>query len=238
MSIINCQLSIIHSKMLYSALLLGLTGSLHCLGMCGPLILSLQFMGHQGLQKGLYAGVYHLGRILTYSLMGLVLGALGSVFFLMGFQNTFSIVLGSLILAGLFLPTLIGKVSFMQKHYMRFVSYLKSNFAPLFHQKSLGATFFSGILNGLLPCGMVSIALTGATASGQALTGSLFMLLFGLGTIPLLLLLSFSQHLLPLSFKKNIPRFIPVVTFVFAMMLIIRGMHICLPFIGGACCKG
>lgn len=217
--------------MLFSAFLLGIGGSLHCLGMCGPIVLSLHFPGSSVAGKIGSSFAYHLGRILTYSLMGAILGALSSVFSLWGYQQIFTITIGVLMLLFLVFPKIAPHFSPLQKFYQHVIHPIRKRFSHLLAPKTYSATFLMGLINGFLPCGLVSIALAGALASGTALLGAIFMALFGFGTSPLLWVLSFSQQLIPQTLRQNIQKFAPVMVGVLAFLLILRGLDLGIPFV-------
>lgn len=170
------------------ALLIGFAGSLHCVGMCGPLMLAM--IPGQGAWA--YWLQYQGSRILAYGLMGLFLGSLGQGFAFLGLQKIMSIMAG-VILFGMALQATRGlnlKLAwldqFQARLYQRFKSLLPISKAP--------SPFLLGLMNGFLPCGLSYGALAGAWATAGAVQGFLFMVLFGLGTLPLLVLLQFSGH--------------------------------------------
>ncbi|PSR12500.1 MAG: sulfite exporter TauE/SafE family protein [Bacteroidetes bacterium] len=171
--------------MLFTAFIFGLLGSLHCVGMCGPLALALPFGQQPGRVGALL--LYNFGRITTYTAMGGLMGFLGQGVFLVGLQSWVSLLLGGLLLAiGLFSVQVefnIWNAPLLAGGYVR----LKSAFARLVKQTGFSAIFSLGMLNGLLPCGLVYLALAGALTVGNWWAGMLYMTAFGLGTLPLLL---------------------------------------------------
>jgi len=209
-----------------TALILGLAGSMHCLGMCGPIVLALPdknssakitfFMGR------LY---YNLGRVITYVILGFVFGALGQVISLAGFQSTLSIVLGILVIASLFLP-LSKTLDFFTNN-----SLWKKTLGQLFRKKSYSALAGIGLLNGFLPCGLVYTALAGASAGGDVLYGGAFMLMFGLGTIPALIVLSFVGKQTKLNWRGLVKRALPAMALILGSLLILRGLSLGIPYI-------
>lgn len=170
--------------MMLPAILLGLTGSLHCVGMCAPL--TFAFMQGQSFKRKLF--FYQLGRILTYTFLGLTVGYIGQVLVFSNWQSYTAFFLGvTLLLVGLFslnLDSLTNKLSPL-KWFSEKLTPLMGKF--LFDEKPY-RLFFAGVLNGLLPCGLVYFALMGAVAAGDMLGGGIFMTGFGLGTLPMLLL--------------------------------------------------
>lgn len=177
--------------MFFPALLLGLTGSLHCVGMCAPLTFAFM-QGEKFIQKLFF---YQLGRILMYAVLGMGVGFIGQALFFTNWQSYAAFLLGiTLILSGLFsfnLDKITNKISIL-KWISQKITPLMGNY--LFDKKPY-RLFFAGLLNGLLPCGLVYFALLGAVATGTSLEGGIFMTGFGLGTLPLLLTsLFFSKY--------------------------------------------
>lgn len=213
---------------------LGILGSFHCVGMCGPLALSLPVQHLQGFQR--FAGIitYNIGRIVTYSILGFILGFVGMSFSFFGWQQIFSIVLGCILLliffASLFRKR-IFKNSFIQKTWNQYIIGLLSS---LFGKKSFGALFLIGLLNGLLPCGLVYMAVAGGLATGNVLYGSLFMASFGLGTLPAMIAMSFAGSFISLKIRNNMKKAIPYIFACMGILLILRGMNLNIPYLSPA----
>lgn len=210
--------------MLWSAFFLGLVGSLHCVGMCGPLTLLLPNEGHFSSKFVLGRISYNLGRVLTYSFLGATAGFFGEKVSFFISQKTLSITFGILVLAYVLLPFAFkNKVSNLNMLY-RFSSFLKGIFAKLFKSKSFLAQFSFGLVNGLLPCGMVYMALTGAFLATNWSDAALIMMLFGLGTIPLMLPISMGMSQIRTLLG---PHFKTIITYTYVLLgawLIYRGM--------------
>jgi hypothetical protein len=209
------------------ALALGLLGSLHCAAMCGPLQLALPMPpGGPGRVLGGRL-IYQLGRIVTYSLLGVVAGVAGHSLVLAGLQRWLSIALGATILIGFF----ISKKAAVSAPVVRGVMRLKSAMAVQLQQRSLRSLALLGMLNGLLPCGLVYVAMAGAVAGGTLTSGVLFMAAFGLGTTPTMLALSLSGKILPLTWRLKLRSAIPVGVCALAALLILRGMSLGIPYV-------
>ncbi len=220
--------------------MLGLAGSLHCAGMCGPLALALPHPG--GGASGFVASrlAYNAGRISTYALLGLLFGLLGKSLALVGIQRWLSLGAGILILLGLLFSTRLGAGTPV----VRAVRWLKSGFGRLLQRRTLGALGLLGLLNGLLPCGLVYAACAGAAATGGLLPAVEYMTLFGLGTLPLMLGIGLSGRALPVSFRFRLQQLVPVSLVVVALLLILRGMALGIPYVSPnlsaadpACCQ-
>ena len=212
---------------LWTAFLLGLVGSLHCAGMCGPLALALP--GGAGGTVRFLAGrvAYNVGRIVTYCALGAVFGLVGGTLWLAGIQRWTSIGLGLLLLAGLFLSRRLA----LWRPVTAGVDRLKGGMAPLLRRRTISAVGLLGLLNGLLPCGLVYVACAAATSTGSGLNGLLYMALFGAGTVPMLLAISVGGRLMPAQLRLQFRKAIPVTVFLLASLLILRGMSLGIPYV-------
>ncbi len=211
----------------FSGLLLGLIGSLHCAGMCGPLTLALPGSGR--ITCGFFAGrlAYNLGRILTYCLLGVVVGMVGRTLVLAGVQRWVSIALGIALLLGLFSSRKLA----LWRPLMTLVGRLKTRMGNLLRQRSFSSLLTLGLLNGLLPCGLVYVACAGAVATGGFCSGIEYMAGFGLGTAPMMLGIGLSGRLVPLRLRLQLRKAIPVSVFVLGSLLILRGLGLGIPYI-------
>jgi len=209
-----------------SALLLGLMGSFHCAGMCGPIVLALPLPGQNFIQK-IYGGtLYNIGRAITYAIMGAVFGLLGQGLKLVGFQQVVSVVMGMAMIISVMFPALFRSQYDFQKKSFRLVEKLKKSMVKLFSVRSYGSLFFIGLLNGLLPCGLVYIAIAGAIAAGGFTNGILYMFLFGLGTLPMLLALGVAGNMLSGAVRSRINKLIPVLVVLVGVFFILRGLNL------------
>ncbi len=168
--------------MFYTAIIMGLAGSLHCAGMCSPLAMAMT----QNRPFLLSSILYNSGRIFLYSLLGAIAGAFGSVLHLDSYQQIISILLGGIFLHAGFSVQRIS-IPFFNKVIAAFTTYLRKGFGVVSNQKSGYATFILGMLNGLLPCGLTYLALSACLILPSATEGFLYMLLFGVGTWPVMI---------------------------------------------------
>lgn len=210
---------------------LGATGSLHCIGMCGPLSLALPTHHLSPLKKILSLLLYQFGRIITYSLFGLAIGFAGTRIFIAGYQQLFSIVLGGMIL-------LFASLYFLQRTRLNF-SFMIRFYSPIqkliihLMQKAKNPFGFllMGMANGLLPCGMVYIAMAATLSFNNLWESTLFMAMFGVGTLPAMMLVSFAGRLLTFNSRKKVQKIIPLFIAVTGVILILRGLDLGIPFL-------
>jgi sulfite exporter TauE/SafE len=211
----------------WTAFILGLVGSLHCAGMCGPLAMAVPGATLTPGKFTLSRIAYNLGRIVTYCILGLIFGAFGKTLLLAGIQRWVSIALGILLITGLFASRKLA----LWKPVTLLVNQLKSRMSALLRQRSLFSVTGLGLLNGLLPCGLVYVAAAGATATGHILNGAIYMAAFGAGTLPIMLAIGFGGKLVPLSLRFKLRAAIPVSIFLLGALLILRGMSLGIPYL-------
>ena len=217
--------------MLLSALVLGLMGSLHCVGMCGPIAFMLPVDRNNSYKKIFQVLLYHFGRLIAYGLMGLVFGLLGKGLYVFGMQQKLSVIIGIVMIVVVLIPyRTFSKYNF-SKPIFSILSKLKSRLGQELKKKSPDTFLTIGFLNGFLPCGLVYMALFGAIAMGNAAQGSLYMVLFGLGTVPLMTMAIYMSGFLQRSAKRKIQQLIPVFVVVIGVLFILRGMGLGIPYI-------
>jgi sulfite exporter TauE/SafE len=198
--------------------------------MCGPLALSLPVSHKNGLSRITGGLIYNSGRIFSYTSMGLIFGSLGNLFIATKWQSSLSIALGIIILLYLIIPKKyfhFSTTTTLGKPFML----LRQQLGKLFHSKKLSSLFFIGVLNGLLPCGLVYLALTSSVISASPVNGGMFMLFFGLGTFPMMFATVLMGNYLNQSLRQKIHRVVPALLFFMAVLLILRGMNLGIPFI-------
>lgn len=230
--------------MLWTAFTLGLLGSFHCIGMCGPIAMALPVAGNNFSTRVFASFTYNTGRILTYSFFGVLFGLIGKTIAVAGFQQGFSIAVGVLIVLSILIPGLLrGGNKFTSVAYS-FTSRIKSGMKKFFQHHSFSSFFFIGILNGFLPCGLVYLAVAGASATSGPAEGAAYMALFGLGTLPVMLSIIVAGNLISVNIRNNIRKAMPVVIFIIGALFILRGMNLGIPYISPKivkdkmeCCK-
>lgn len=215
----------------WTGFLIGLFGSLHCIGMCGPIALALPLTSDSQIRILFSRVLYNLGRIITYTFMGLILGALGHRLYFWGFQNYLSIIIGVIILIFLFIPKKI-RTRFTQTGIAAAVlAGFRKIFSGFFRIQNDWGFLFIGIMNGFLPCGLVYAGLAGAISTGDTIKGALFMLSFGIGTFPVMLGVSFLGRYLSAEARSKFAKLVPVFAFILALLFILRGLNLGIPYI-------
>ena len=220
--------------MLVLAFTLGLFGSLHCVGMCGPIALLIPLQRQRKGLRYLQLGAYFIGKTLTYALMGLLFGLVGEGVFIAEYQQEFSIFAGLLmILMGLF-SLLHLRVKGLGNPLLKGFSLLKNALGKQLSKKTITSSLSIGFLNGFLPCGLVYTALFGALAMGNWRGSMTYMTAFGVGTIPLMLLLILLGDFLPLALRRRLNQWLPLVVILVGILFILRGLGLGIPYLSPA----
>jgi len=208
---------------------IGILGSFHCVGMCGPIALSLPVYDVVSWKKILFITLYNVGRVFAYAILGMLFGLLGLQFFISGYQQILSISLGLLILLLLFSSKISSyKLPLLNK----FSSFIKKILGYLLKNEKKFYTYIAiGFLNGFLPCGLVYVAIAGAVAAGNILNSSLFMMAFGLGTFPIMFAVTILGKYISLQWRNSMRRAVPVFVGVMAVLLILRGLDLGIPYL-------
>ncbi|MEP7195725.1 MAG: sulfite exporter TauE/SafE family protein [Saprospiraceae bacterium] len=214
---------------LFSGLTIGVIGSLHCIGMCGPLALSLPVHQLSSFQKYSAIGLYNFGRVISYGFMGVVFGIIGMSFSLFKIQQWLSVGAGLFIL----FVVLWHQFGYRKiKLFNRFSDKIKS---LLIKNLNVNKNYYSylniGIINGFLPCGLVYVAIASAVATGSIPHAGLLMVGFGLGTLPLMASLMIFGNFISFNVKRQLNRLTPYFIMAVAMLLILRGLNLGIPII-------
>jgi uncharacterized protein len=216
---------------LWTAFIVGLVGSAHCAGMCGPVALALPLRSMAWGNKIGGALVYNAGRILTYVLLGSLFGLLGRGLRMGGFQQYASVVIGVIMVLSVLLPLIFRNIPKAGGIFERFSLKLLSGFRRLFSNDSLFSLFGIGLLNGLLPCGLVYVALAGAIHTGGVLPAMAYMALFGAGTVPVMLAVALAGTMAGMRLRRFIHRLAPAVILLLGVLLILRGLSLGIPYV-------
>jgi hypothetical protein len=210
-----------------AALIMGFAGSLHCIGMCGPLVMAVHTA--QGNQNWWFKKfVYHSGRLMVYGLLGLIVGAVGQSFVAVGFQQWVAIAAGVLMMLFLAWPAGMSK---FKSGPLKFIGLLKSRFSSLIQRKNAGTHFLLGTINGLLPCGLVFVALAASLALASSVNGMLFMMVFGLATTPALLVAGAALQWLGSKLLVKSYRVVQIALVLISFVVILRGANLGIPYL-------
>ncbi len=220
--------------MLWSAVIFGLLGSFHCVGMCGPIAFMLPVDRTNSTKKVFQIFTYHFGRILAYSIIGLVFGLVGKSLYIFGLQQQLSIAIGILMIVAVLTPTRIFNKYNFSKPIFKLISKVKSALGQAFKKKTADTFLTIGFLNGFLPCGLVYMAVFASLAMGSAFKGSMYMALFGIGTIPLMTSAIYLGKFLNATIKQRIQKAIPVFVVIIGLLFIVRGMGLGIPYLSPA----
>lgn len=213
------------------AFFIGLFGSIHCIGMCGPLAFAVPSFHKSRWLVIIDKITYNAGRVLTYSFLGLLIGLLGRQLWLAGLQQGISILSGVLIIgAGL---SRLFKIKFSQnRHTANLLAPVNRLLTYALQHKA--GHFAIGMLNGFLPCGFVYLALVGAVNTNSPLASAQYMFWFGLGTFPLMLLATISAGFIGPVVRRSINRGMPYLMMCLGLWFLIRGLGLDIPYLSPA----
>lgn len=212
---------------LLAAFIVGLAGSLHCVGMCGPLAMVVPLKGNHWIA----ITVYNVFRVLMYAALGFVFGSLGTQINFLESGQRISLVLGIAVLLFFVVPSIWPQSQIMFR-WNTLATKLYSRFArPVMSYKGWASPALLGMLNGLLPCGLIYVALAGAVASGSGENGAIVMSAVGLGTWPAMVsMMAFRKHFK--GWMQQSSRFVlPVVAGVLGLSLLVRGLNLDIPYL-------
>ncbi len=209
---------------------MGLFGSLHCVAMCGPLVLAFA-ADSRSRAWWVFANtvLYHVGRVAMYGLLGLAIGALGHLIDIKGWQRGITLVTGILLVG-------VGLFSLFGRHSRHFVRLQQRFVTPLTRWVGYwlyrpGGHLVVGMLNGLLPCGMVYMALAAALSADSMQGSGLFMLAFGMGTWPALLAVALIGSFAKTRIKLNFSFWLPLISILMGGWFLLRGANLDIPYL-------
>lgn len=213
------------------ALMTGLVGSLHCIGMCGPIAIALPLGTKSPLNRIAGSFVYNLGRILTYGILGAIFGLLGQGIEMAGLQQWASILLGAAMILSVIAPAIFrGKLK-LEQVFFGYAGKMIGSFRKLFAVSSIPSLFLIGLLNGLLPCGLVYIAIAGAINTNALLNGIIYMIIFGIGTVPIMFAIPLLGNMIGNAFRKKYGKLVSVFIVILGIIFILRGLSLGIPYL-------
>ncbi|TLU96948.1 sulfite exporter TauE/SafE family protein [Dyadobacter sediminis] len=208
---------------------MGLLSSFHCIGMCGPIALALPDQAGNRWRKVNGLLLYNTGRALSYAMLGAVVGLLGNVVAWMGYLNYLSVIAGMGMLGYVLWPKNLGLWLHPPAIWSAVITCLKKKMSGVLQSRKMRGRFFLGILNGLLPCGLVYLALASSAATGNVPGAAMYMFIFGLGTLPMMLAIGLFKNRFTPSLRSRFHRFTPVVIAIAGCWLVLRGVLIRYP---------
>lgn len=210
------------------AFVIGLLGSFHCVGMCGPLAFSFPQQAESTWLVVFKKISYNVGRAISYAFLGLLIGLLGKQLWLLGAQQAISVVSGFLIVLAV-LPKIIQLSKTGNYQPNSFNNFVNKIIIKAINRKA--GHFYLGLLNGFLPCGFVYLGLATAINTSSAYQSALFMFVFGLGTTPLMLLAMLGVNFTKPIFRQKINLLLPYLTLCLGLWFIIRGLNLDIPYL-------
>lgn len=217
--------------MWWTAFLIGLAGSAHCVGMCGPLALALPGRNRGRLSIWLGSTLYNIGRILTYMLIGAIFGFAGRKLYFAGLQKWTAIIAGIVMILMVLLPMLFSRAGAWNGIFTRGANTLIGRFRKLFKSGNKASLIGIGLLNGLLPCGLVYVAVAGAIHTKSVGEGAIYMLAFGLGTFPMMMAVSLAGSMISLRMRAFVNKIAPYVVMLLGVLFIVRGLALGIPYL-------
>jgi len=199
--------------------------------MCGPIAFVLPVNKSNKLQTFIGTGLYHIGRLLSYSIIGLLFGLLGRGLYLAGFQQRLSILIGVIMILMVLIPTKFLSRFQVTRPLYQLIGKVKYKLGLYLNKSSKKALFSIGFFNGFLPCGLVYMALLGAISTGDLIDGAAYMAVFGLGTIPLMTGAVFLGNFLKVSVRNKIQKAIPIFVVIIGLLFILRGLGLGIPYV-------
>ncbi|HMT29419.1 MAG TPA: sulfite exporter TauE/SafE family protein [Bacteroidia bacterium] len=206
-----------------SALVIGFLGSFHCVAMCGPIALALSGGSENNLKYLTGRSIYNFGRITTYGLLGLIAGLLGHTLLMAGFQKSISIIIGSFMIISVVMMYYVPVKSGTNAISLKINKFIKSIFSSVLKQRNSASLFVAGLANGILPCGFVYIAMAGAAATQEPISGAGYMIMFGLGTFPAMMAVAAFGKVAGLKARSFLVKAAPVLMIILGLIFIYRG---------------
>jgi sulfite exporter TauE/SafE len=218
------------------AFLTGLVGSMHCVGMCGAIVLAYSTQGIKGNGRPPHRLLshfsYNAGRVLSYALAGAVLGFLGhGLAAIQGVGYWFSLISGILlIILGLLLTRVVPGFAFLtelsltQKTSNLFFKMYRASFGVLVTSPGLEAKFYIGFLTPLLPCGLLYSMFVKAASTGSGIAGAMTMLSFGLGIVPALVIVGMASSFFTERLRVWGDKIAAAAVILMGVMLVLRAL--------------
>ena len=217
-------------SILIAGLILGITSNLHCIGMCGPIAMAIPV--NRTSNWTILGGIlqYNLGRILTYSLLGILVGSIGFTVNTFGFLQWLSIIAGVFMILFAWRKWIAAKLD-AKLPMFGIQRWVGQGLGKVIASRSPFKLPLLGMLNGMLPCGMVYVAMINALLAGHPLSSSAAMIAFGLGTLPSMIAVGFAANRISASMRQKISKAVPYMLTLVGILIVLRGMNLDIPFI-------
>jgi sulfite exporter TauE/SafE len=199
--------------------------------MCGPIAFILPVNKSSKVKTLIGTSTYHIGRLLAYGLIGSLFGLIGKSLYLAGFQQRLSILVGVIMILIVIIPTRVLNKFKLSRPLYGIIAQVKSKLGLYLNKSSGKSLFLIGFFNGFLPCGLVYMAVLGAISSGEILNGAIYMIFFGLGTVPLMTGAVYLGNFLKVSVRNRIQKAIPIFVVIIGLLFVLRGMGLGIPYV-------
>lgn len=198
--------------------------------MCGPIAMAVPVNRKNNFT--LLGGVlqYNLGRVFTYAILGLAIGSIGLTVNTFGLLQWLSIISGFALILYAWRKW-IGASFHTQLPSFNVNSFVSKGIGSVLRSKFPFKLPLLGMLNGLLPCGMVYVALMNALLTGNQGSSALAMIAFGLGTLPSMIAVGFAAGKINGALRTKLNATVPYMLTLVGFLIILRGMNLGIPFI-------
>lgn len=207
-----------------TAFLLGIGGSFHCLGMCTPLVMAVTGIGRGNVFRNKI--IYNAGRIFTYAVLGGLAGWLGNALNWTAYQDSISVLSGIMLILFAVAGGRQFNILLVTPLLQRLALGLKKQFSRFLMVPGNVAMFSTGVINGLLPCGLTYLALTSCIAVSNPAEGIIYMTVFGAGTLGVMLGFSVFTDKIIHAGKFNLQKVTTVSVLLAGILLILRALFI------------
>jgi uncharacterized protein len=213
----------------FEIFLIGLLGSMHCIGMCGGFVAMYSLKKPAAAPSLPFHLLYNMGRITTYTLIGGTLGYIGSFASLLGTHRGIpgAVLLLSgvvMVLMGLNLAGILGKRGLFEDTGITERTFFRTSLHRILALESAWGTLLLGLLLGFLPCGLLYPLFMNAAASGGFVNGMFIMLVFGIGTVPAMLSFGYLVSRIQPHMKVLMYRIAAIMIVLIGVRSLLRGM--------------
>jgi sulfite exporter TauE/SafE len=199
--------------------------------MCGPIAFILPVDKTSKVKTLIGSSLYHLGRLLAYGLIGSLFGLIGKSLYLAGFQQRLSILVGVIMILIVIIPTKVLNKFRLSRPLYGMIARVKSKLGLYLNKSSGKSLFLIGFFNGFLPCGLVYMAVLGSISTGELINGAIYMIFFGLGTVPLMTGAVYLGNFLKINVRNRIQKAIPIFVVIIGLLFVLRGMGLGIPYV-------